>query len=71
MSKNEILSTYQKYYNIRANRGMSDTEVSNSVKVSRNTLVNWKNGRTMPSVKTLYKIANFFGVAVTDIIGIS
>lgn len=67
-TENTILQTYDRYYLFRANKGFSDTDVARLAEIDRGSLVRWKKGRTLPNVKTLFKIATLLNVNVSDIL---
>lgn len=65
-TKEQILASYKVYYLLRANKGMSDSAVAREADVCRSTLSAWRVGRTMPSLPSLLKVANYFNISVTD-----
>lgn len=65
-TKDQILASYKVYYLLRADKGMSDSAVAREAAVCRTTLSAWHVGKTMPSLPSLLKIANYFNVNVTD-----
>ena len=62
----EILASYKRYWLIRANQGLTDKEIVKMSGVTPNCIVNWRNGRSVPREKALFKIANTLGVMVSD-----
>lgn len=44
--------------------GVTSYKVSKDTGVTQTSLSNWKSGRSTPSVKTLQKIADYFGVTI-------
>lgn len=65
-TKEKIIASYENYFYRRADLGLSDNEVSVKADVDRETFCNWSKGRTMPTVKSLYKIANACECKVSD-----
>ena len=66
VDKNEVLATYKRFWLIRSNLGMTDSEVADKAGVNRRCLVRWKSGEVLPQTKTLFKIATALGVKVSD-----
>lgn len=52
---------YEKYVELRTERGVTDYEVSKNTGVSTATLTNWKYGRYVPKLDKIKKIADYFG----------
>lgn len=44
--------------------GVTSYKVSKDTGVTQTSLSNWKSGRSTPNVKTLQKIADYFGVTI-------
>lgn len=65
----EIVASYQRFYKYRIDKGMTDTEVCQKADVGRGVLSNWRNGKQMPTIKSLYKFAQVVGANVSDFIG--
>ena len=51
----------------RLNRGLSAASAAKKMGVQKNVLLNAEAGRSLPRPATAYKIAGFYGYAVTDI----
>lgn len=66
--KEQKLYLYQRYSVVRDLRGMKDVDVCRMTGVSQPTMSNWKNGKTIPKVESRKKIADLFGVPVTEFI---
>lgn len=47
-------------------RHMCKADVIRATGVTRPVLVDWEKGRKMPSLKTLERLADYFGVSVTE-----
>ena len=67
-TQEEILRAYERYFLKRADMGKSDSDVSRGSGVYRGTFSAWKKGKTMPDVKSLYKIATFCNCKVSEIL---
>lgn len=53
---------YERYSTLRNKKGLRDSEVADSVGISRSSFTLWKKDRSLtPSAKNLQKIAEFFG----------
>lgn len=52
---------YEKYVELKTERGVTDYEVSKNTGVSTATLTNWKYGRYVPKLDKIKKIAAYFG----------
>ncbi len=57
------------YYRKRA--GLSQEELGERLYVSRQTVSQWETGQTMPSVDSLVRLRDIFGVSVDDILGLT
>ena len=47
---------------------MTQEDVSKAMHVSRNTVVNWENGRVVPSFATMQTLADLYGVSIDNLI---
>ncbi len=54
---------YERLKALLKERGLSDKQFLADVKLSKNTMTNWKNG-VVPTHRTLVYIANYLGVSV-------
>lgn len=52
---------------LRKQRGISQEELADALKVSRQTVGSLENGRYNPSILLAFKIARYFGMAIEDI----
>lgn len=59
---------YNKYVELRDERGLTDYKVSLDTGISKSTFTDWKNGRSKPKVEKLRKIAEYFNVSITEFI---
>ncbi len=57
------------YY--RKKLGLSQEELGEQLFVSRQTVSQWENGQTMPSIDSLTRLRTVFGVSVDDILGLT
>lgn len=67
-SDEQLKDSYMRYYMLRINKGMSDKEVSDAAGVALSAIANWRTGKAMPSIKTLYKLANYFDTQVSYLV---
>jgi DNA-binding XRE family transcriptional regulator len=51
----------------RINRGLGPDEAAKAIGVSRDTLVRAESGAAVPHPRNAFKIAQFYGVQVTDL----
>lgn len=68
-TRDEIISSYKRFYKFRIDKGMTDADVCERAGVGRGVLSGWRTGKHLPSVKTLYKFAQIVGANVSDFIG--
>ena len=52
----------------RVNAGLTLDEVTKIVKKSKNTLISYEKGRSVPDIETGKTLATLYGVSVDDII---
>lgn len=52
----------------RVNAGLTQEEVAKEVKKSKNTIVNYENGKSVPDIETGKKLAALYGCSVDDLI---
>lgn len=55
---------YEIFEQLLQKYGVSSYKVAKEAGVTQTALSNWKSGRTTPTVRTLQKIADYFGVTV-------
>lgn len=53
---------YEKYEALKAERNLTDADVTRETGVASSTLSDWKAGRYKPKADKLLKIAKLFGV---------
>lgn len=54
---------------LRAEKGIRQIELAQTLGVSQGTLSTWENGKYEPDIATLNKIANYFDVSVDYLLG--
>lgn len=52
----------------RANAGLTQAEVARAIKKSKNTIVSYEKGRSVPDIETGKALARLYGMSVNDII---
>ena len=52
----------------RVNAGLTQEEVAKKVKKSKNTIVNYENGKSSPDMATGQALAELYGCSVDDLI---
>jgi DNA-binding XRE family transcriptional regulator len=52
----------------RVNRGLTQQEVAKAVKKSKNTIVNYESGKSVPDIETGKTLASLYGMSVDDLI---
>lgn len=52
----------------REESGLSQTEVAQYLKISRQAISNWENGESDPNMSNLIAMAKLYGVAVEEIL---
>jgi transcriptional regulator with XRE-family HTH domain len=53
---------------VRMQAGISQVKLSAELGVTKRTLINYENGKTLPPIDVLPKIAKFFGVSIESLI---
>lgn len=61
--------TYQRFQYLLYRHNATAYQVSKATGISDGSLSDWKNGRSMPKVEKLQKIADYFGVTVDYFVG--
>ena len=52
----------------RVNVGLTQEEVAKKVKKSKNTIVSYENGKSVPDIETGKALAALYGLSVDDLI---
>ena len=58
----------EKLKNSRINAGMTQQKVAEEINVSRQTISNWENGKSLPDVISLIKISDLYKVSLDDLL---
>lgn len=58
----------EKLKTARMNAGMTQEQVAETVGVSRQTISNWENGRSLPDVMSLIKISDLYQISLDDLL---
>lgn len=56
-----------KIASLRKSAGISQDKLAQNLFISRQTLSNWENDKTLPDLKSLFLIADYFNVTVNDL----
>lgn len=52
----------------RVNAGVTQEQIAETIGVSRQTISNWENGRTLPDVMSLIKISDMYQISLDDLL---
>lgn len=63
------MTTYERYCSLKKEKGVSDADVAKSTGIGKSTFSDWKSGRSKPKYEKLIRIADFFNVPYTFLIG--
>lgn len=55
---------YEKYVELREERGVTDYRVASDTGITKSTFSDWKNGRSEPKIDKMKKLASYFGVSI-------
>lgn len=55
---------------LRAERGITQQEVANSLGISQKTYCNYENGNREPNIDTLISLSNYFRVPIDFLVGL-
>ena len=59
---------WDKFYNLCSQNGISPNKAAQAMNISSGSVTEWKKGRT-PQMKTVKKIADYFGVSTEALLG--
>ena len=59
---------YERYVELRNQKGVSDYRVAKDTGIPKSTFSDWKSGRSKPKIAKLKILAGYFGVAVDELI---
>ena len=51
----------------RVNRGMTQNEAAKAVKINRETLIRWENGKSCPDGRKLIELCQLYGISLDNI----
>lgn len=51
----------------RVNAGLTQRDVAEKMGVSTNTVINWENGKTLPSVSMAWRLSELYGIPLDNI----
>ncbi len=60
---------YKEFEQLLQSRGISSYKVAKDTGVSQTALSNWRSGKSLPTAKTLQKLADYFGVTIDYLMG--
>ena len=46
----------------RVNAGYTQEQAASNLGVSRSTIINWENGKTIPGIPSMYKMSQLYGI---------
>lgn len=52
----------------RVNAGLTQSDVSKHLNISKNTLVNYEKYRTIPDIDVAKRLASIYGLSINDLI---
>jgi transcriptional regulator with XRE-family HTH domain len=55
---------YEKYVQLKKEKGITDYKVAKETGITRSTFTDWKNGVSIPKAPKIHKIAIFFNVPI-------
>ena len=58
----------EKLKNSRMNAGMTQEQIAEQINVSRQTISNWENGKSLPDVISLMKISDLYQISLDDLL---
>lgn len=59
----------QRLNQLRTTRKVTQKELADHLHVSQNAVFNWENGKREPSIDVIEKIADYFGVSYSSMMG--
>lgn len=63
-----IIFMYERYVELRNQKGLSDYRVAKDTGIPKSTFSDWKSGRSKPKIAKLKILAGYFDVAVDELI---
>ena len=65
------MTKYEIYCALRDEKGVKDKTVADAVGITRSTFSDWKSGRSEPKADKMIRIAEYFGVSYSYLMGLS
>ena len=62
------MTPYERFTDLCTRNNVTASGVATAIGIDRSTFTHWKNGRSIPKIDKLCKIANYFEVPVTEFI---
>ena len=59
---------YTRYAALRDKQGIRDADVAKATGISQTVFTDWKNGKSVPKVDKLIKIADFFHISLDEFV---
>lgn len=63
-----IIFMYERYVELRNQKGVSDYRVAKDTGIPKSTFSDWKSGRSKPKIAKLKILAGYFDVAIDELI---
>ena len=58
----------EKLINLRKSKGLSQEELGNELKVSRQTISKWESGQSYPDFQRLVLLSDYFGLTLDELV---
>lgn len=58
----------EKLINLRKSKGLSQEELGNELKVSRQTVSKWESGQSYPDFQRLVLLSDYFGLTLDELV---
>lgn len=65
------MTKYEIYCALRDEKGVKDKTVADAVGITRSTFSDWKSGRSEPKADKMIRIAEYFGVSYSYLMGLT
>ncbi len=65
--KEDVMQFNEKLKELRAKKGVSQSELAESIYVSRSAVAKWENGLGLPSDESLRLLSEYFGVSKDEL----
>jgi len=69
LKREENIEKYNRYEQIRKERGLSNYQVAKKMKIGTAMFTHWKHGKYSPKIEKMQQIANILGVSVDYLMG--